>query len=306
MRTAIAAGVAVTLMSLASVASAGTPYPVGMKCPVGGESFTYIDTMSSSTWGRRADGKPYSSWEEPKPLAECPGNRLVIFTRFTPEQIEQLKPILASPEYKALLNETTYYRTRWLGTALKIPNVPDVWLLLQASWQTDRDPARKARYQSEMVAAVDAEPVAADHGWFVNQLRAVNAERELGRFDAATARIARLREALSKPLPYADDKTPDATPENHEAARKAQLATLDKQAVVIARREAGSEPLELIAPRTAARKCIALIDDKQAVPEACTTADMQFAIYRERAIKKAMETPPPEAPAPTSPSAPGP
>lgn len=306
MRITIAAGAALALAGLAGAANAGWPTPVKMTCPVGGQTFTFIDTASYSTWGRRADGKPYGSWEFPKPLAECPGNRLVIFTHFTPEQIKQLKPILASPEYKALASETTYYRTRWLGTALKIPSVPDVWLLLQASWQADGDPARKARYQRELLTAIDAEPVAADHGWFVNQLRAVNTERELGQFDAATARIARLREALSKPSPYADDKTPDATPEDNEAARKNQLVTLDKQALVIARQDAGSEPLELITPRIAARKCIGLIDAKQVVPEICETAEMRGAISRERTIQKAGEEWLSNSGAATSPSTPVP
>ena len=88
--------------------------------------------------------------------------------------------------------------------------------------------------------------------------------------------------------------------------RKNQLATLDKQALVIARQDAGSEPLELVTSRIAARKCIGLIDAKQTVPEACATAELQGAIGRERTMQKAMDEWQPKTGAPTSPSAPVP
>jgi hypothetical protein len=287
-----AAGLALVLASLAGAAHAGTPYPQKMTCPVGGEPFVFTATASYSTWGSRPDGKPYGSWEFPNPVPECPGNRLVVFAQFTKDQIKQLEPLLASPEYKALAGETTYYRMLWLAKALKLPNIPDAWLLLQASWQVDGDPERKARYQREFVAAVDAEPVKPeDIGWLNDQLRAVNAERELGQFDAAKARIGRLREGLSKSPPAPEKADPGGQSADPEVARKNILAFLDKQALVISRKDAGSEPLELITPRIAARKCMDLADAGQAAPDACKTTDLQTLIDKERAFKKTEAAP---------------
>jgi hypothetical protein len=293
MRTVTAAGLALILASLGGEALAGTPYPQKMTCPVGGEPFVFTATMSYSTWGARPDGKPYGSWEFPAPVPECPGNRLVVFTQFTKDQVKQLEPLLASPEYKALAGETTYYRMLWLAKALKIPNVSDAWLLQQASWQTDGDPERKARYQREFVAAVDADPVKlGDVSWFSDQVGAVNAERELGQFDAATARIARLRDGLSKPFPVPVKADSDAEAGDPEVARKNLLVFLDKQALVIGHKDAGSEPLELITPRIAARRCLDLVDANQAIPDACKSADLQALIDKERAFKKTVDAPP--------------
>lgn len=262
---------------LGGAASAGAPYPVKMKCPVGGESFTFTATMSYSTWGHRPDGKPYGSWEFPQPVPECPGNRLVMFTEFSKAQIKALEPLLSSPEYKALADETTYYRMAWLAKALDLPNTPTPWLLLQASWQADGDAERKARYQREFVAAADAEPVkVGDLGWLSTQARAVNAERELGAFDAALARIKRIREPAAPAAPQPNE-------DGQAAAERGGLMTfLELEEGAIARRDVSAEPLDLITPRIAAQKCIAMEDGGQAVSDLCKVPTLADMIKRER------------------------
>jgi hypothetical protein len=287
MRAAMTAGVVGVLAALAGAASAGTPFPVKMKCPVGGESFTYVDTMSYSTWGSRPDGKPYGSWEFPKPIPECPGNRLVVFAEFSQAQVKALEPLLASAEYRSLTGETSYYRALWLAKALNLPDTPAAWLLLQASWQADGDVERKARYQREFVAAIDAEPVkGADLTWLSMQARAVNAERELGAFDAATARIQRLRDQLKTP-------PADVAAEGQAGAneRGGLVSFLKLQEGAIARKDVSPEPIDLVSPRIGARKCIEMEDAGGAVSDLCKTVAMADMIKRERGIQQPIATP---------------
>lgn len=285
-RLVVAGAMAVAWAGLAGSALAGTPYPVKMKCPVGGESFVFTDTMSYSTWGRRPDGKPYGSWEFPKPIPECPGNRLVMFTEFSKAQVKALEPLLASTEYKALAGDTSYYRALWLAKALNLPDMSAPWLLLQASWQADGDAERKARYQREFVAAIDAEPVkAGDLTWLSMQARAVNAERELGAFDAATARIQRLRDQLQ--APPADPKASQG--DANERGGLASFLKLEEGA--IARKDVSAEPLDLITPRIAAQKCIQAEDARETVSDLCKTTALADMIKRERDFKRSLATP---------------
>lgn len=287
------------LAGLGGTANAGTPYPVKMKCPVGGESFTFISTHSMSTWGRRPDGKPYASWEFPNPVPECPGNRLVMFKEFSKDEIKALKPLLASEAYRALGDETTYYRIGWLAKALNVPDYDYPWLMLQASWQADGDEPRKARYQREYVAMVDAAPPGDPETWVNRQVRAVNAERELGQFDAATKRIAAIREDAS----WQAAKPGDEARAKNE--RDGILSFLDLEARAIARKDVSSEPLDLITPRIAADRCLDIEDKAQPLPELCKAAPLSEMVGKFRAIRH----PPPKPPAPaeaTSPSTPGP
>lgn len=286
-RLAIMAGAALSLGLLGGAAVAGTPFPVKMKCPVGGERFVYTDTMSYSTWGQRPDGKPYGSWEFPKPLPECPGNRLVMFADFSKEQIKALEPLLASAEYKALADDTSYYRALWLARALNLPDLPASWLMLQASWQADGDAERKARYQREFVAVLDSEPVkAGDLNWLSLQARAVNAERELGAFDAATARIKRLNDQLKTP-------PTDAAAEGQAGAneRGGLVSFLKLEEGAIARKDVSSEPIDLVSPRIGARKCIEIEDAGGAVSDLCKTVAMADMIKRERGDREPPTTP---------------
>jgi hypothetical protein len=261
------------LTVLTGPAWAGTPYPVKMTCPVGGEKFTHTDTMSSSTWGARPDGKPYGSWIFPNPIPECPGNRLVVFKDFSKDEIKALTPLLETPAYRALWADTTYYRLAWLARELGVKDVDAGWVLLQASWQADGDPARKARYQREFVAAVDASSGPDDLGTLSLQARAVNAERELGDFGAAAARggalKARIAAVSAKP---ADQDQADNFKGLDDFVARLQVA--------IARKDAASEPLDLISPRVAADRCLDL--QRKGTPDAlCKAANLLELIEKQ-------------------------
>lgn len=242
------AGVAAGLMA-AAPATASTYGTVQKTCPVGGEKFSATELMSISTWGRLPDGMPLGSGEFPIQLTQCPGNGLVMYRTFTPDDVARLKPLIADPAYQGLRKtETRYYLAYWLATRLGDDNAP--WLLLSATWQAKNiDPAGELarRYNSEFVALVAKLPVSdTDFVSIALRARAVNALRELGRFDDA--------DALGKSIKIAD--TAGGTDDNAAANRKGWSEYLAGLSLVIARRDAARAPLELIGRREAAMRCL--------------------------------------------------
>lgn len=239
-----------------------------MRCPVGGKTFRYLSTASYSTWGYRLDGKPYGSWEFPNPLPVCPGNGLVIFDEFTQEQVAVLKDAIADPEYRAMADrETTYYQAHWLARKLGRDPFDTAWLLVQASWQADHDPALKARYQREYVEEIRAIPRPADtEVWTIMQLRAVNGLRELGRFDEALTHLQSLplqqfdvpvpKEEIAGATPSGSGKAVTNWEEVRAAERKRSFLRYAEQLrELIAEKNPASEPLRLMPLREAAFRC---------------------------------------------------
>lgn len=260
-----------SLLISAPAVQAGMLVPVKMTCAVGGERFTHTETASYSTWGSRPDGKPYGSWTFPMPLPVCPGNGLVMYRDFTDAEKASLKALIAGPEYRALVEgrDTPYYRAAWLEGRLSPASDDTVWILLQATWEADADPARQARYDREFVVAVDAQPAKpGELIWAVLQARAANAERQLGDFDAAGRRLAAVDPAVFAAR-TGGEPDPDAKNRPHWKSFYEELG------VVIARRDPSREPLDMINERTAAWKCKAMADRSKAQPTGfCETPKM--------------------------------
>lgn len=184
----------VALAALAGPAHAGMPYEESMTCPIGGEKFEHVTTMSYTIFGQRADGKPYGSWQFPLNLPKCPGKGLVIFEKFGRADLARLEPLIASAEYRAMLPvETDYFLAAWLMEKLGREPLDVAWMIVQASWQADGRPELKARYQADYVARIRAIRKTEDEfDWLALQGRAVNGLRELKRFDEARALLASL------------------------------------------------------------------------------------------------------------------
>jgi len=248
-------------------ASAGMPIPQTVKCPIGGKSFTHTTTASYSIWGYRPDGKPYGSWEFPLEMPKCPGNGLVVFDRFTKEEIERLETLVESAEYRAMRDkETSYFLAAWLMKGLGRPPINVAWVTVQASWQADGQPELKKRYQSLYVDQIRALARSGDGvDWLLMQARAVNGLRELGRFDEAKALLASLDlTPLDVPVP---EQKREAVPgsigrrilnydEVKEAKRKRDFLNQFKElGALIEARNSASEPLHMIPMREAAERC---------------------------------------------------
>lgn len=234
-------GLAAFLLLLpAAPALAGTPYTRQMTCPIGGERFGYETTASYSTFGMRPDGKPYGSWTFPLAIAECPSNGLLVYKEpFEPAELERLRPLIESAEYRALRQqgETQYYRLSWLLGRMGEPPENVTWALVKATWEpADASPLRR-RYLGELAARVsaDAGPPANLVGYAMRAY-GINALRELGRFEEAEALLAR---TPIEPL------GPGGTlPGAEERNRTGWLSYYTKIRAAIGRRDASVEPAE--------------------------------------------------------------
>ncbi|HYC05809.1 MAG TPA: hypothetical protein VED40_21125 [Azospirillaceae bacterium] len=267
----IGATLLAALLTLApGPAGAAMSAPVEITCPVGGERFTFTDTPSYSTWGTRPDGKPFGSWDFPLPIPECPGNGLVLYKDFSPAEIKRLRQIADQPGYRALRGETTYYRAAWLTRELEGGGLEAAWRLLQASWQADGAPERKARYQREFVEAAAALPAAPDSlDWLALQGRAANALRELGEFDRAARLLAGL-----PPRPL----------DRPGADTAGWRAYFDKLAAAVARRDARPAPPDMVPAAEAALLCLQAAERPGSPRDPhCATAEVQGEILRLRA-----------------------
>jgi hypothetical protein len=171
----------------ASQVLAGYPVTDIVNCPVGGKSFQYQTTGSFTTFFRRLDGKPTGSWTFPLALPVCPDNGLVVFDKFQDAELPQLSTLIASAEYMSMANsETAYFKAYWLAKRLRRASADVAWLLIQASWEADDDEPTKARYQALYVMELLAMPFGEDiFQGLQSRSLAINALRELGRFDEA-------------------------------------------------------------------------------------------------------------------------
>lgn len=262
-----------------TAAQAGSPISVPTTCPIGGEKFEYGSTASYSIFGYRADGKPFGSWDFPLELPVCPKNGLVVFDEFNPAELKLLAGLIANPDYRALSGETSYYRAWWLMKRLARPADVTAWMLVQASWQSDGDPARKARYQAAYVDEIRALPRDGDAvSWLLLQGRAANALRELGRFDEAAEMLERLPLDLLKgdvPVELTGEGQQKAI---EQAERKRDfLGYFDTLKSLIAERNSASEPVRMMGKRDAARACANATGLSEADKAYCATPEMKAA-----------------------------
>jgi hypothetical protein len=251
---------------IAAAALAGAALPVGavaqggsarqtMTCPIGGVSFDYVVPVTTPPLGDRPDGKPYGT-SAPTPLPECPTNGLVLYKDYTADEVAKLEPLVASDRYKALRkNDTQYYRAYWLMKEMGVPAQLSLLALLQAGWETDGKPALRARYLAEFAeASAAAEKRPNDLRWIGMEARAVNALRELGKFDEAKARLAEI------PIASLDVKVPEGPPTDKKVGearvRRAWFTFLSAMGPAIERKDNSREPFDLLPRSLALGRCL--------------------------------------------------
>ncbi len=245
MRTDRKLAVLLALLTIPAAAGAGIPVTRQLTCPIDGGSFSFTTTASYSSWGARPDGKPFGSWEFPLELPDCPDNGLVVYDEFDEEAVARLRPLVASADYQALrrAGDTTYYRAAWLMERMGAPATHWLWALVQAGWQADGDPALRRRYLEELVTRSAALGEPRDLENIAVRSRVINALRELGRFEEAAAMIAATPvEALA--------------PESSTVRRTADWrGHYQRLAIIVARRDASIEPIDMIPRREAQQRC---------------------------------------------------
>jgi hypothetical protein len=239
-------------------------------CPVGGEKFEDFVIGSYTSWGQRPDGRSYGTLPI-YPIVECPGNGFLLFEEeFSPQDVARLEPLVASAEYQAMRRaETPHFRVWWLMEKLGRDPYDRTGALLRASWESDEDTERKARYQTAFIAAATALTPTPEQAetWFWFNLRAANALRELGDFARAEAVLA---EVAGNPWP-ADEEEREGAEYLIEGLRP-----------LIAEGNAVAEPTNLVPPRMAVERCTTQAAALSASErEACATPAAREAIAEE-------------------------
>jgi hypothetical protein len=237
-----------------TVAAEAAPVRRAMTCPIGGETFQFQTVDSIQSWGERPDGKPYGSY--PLELPECPKNGLVLYKDYEAAEVAKLTPLVASAAYQALRKEhVPFYRAYWLMGEMGIAAAPRLIALQRAIWAADGKPELRARYLAEFAeetAKLPRKPE--DVNWIGMEGRAVNALRELGNFDEASARLAKLPlSALAVAEPKITDRSPAAA---QARARRNWSSYFNNLKAVIARRDASAEPFEMLPKREWTGRCI--------------------------------------------------
>ena len=253
MRTLVTAALLAGLA--ASPAAAQGPARQTMTCPIGGASFDYVVPVGAPTVGERPDGKPYGT-AAPNPLPECPKNGLVLYKDYSPAEVAKLEPLIGSDAYQAMRrDDTQYYRAYFLMKEMGVK--PDLALLalLQAGWEAEGRPKLRARYLAEFAeASAKIEPRPTDIRWIGMEARAVNALRELGRFDEAAARLDKIpTKALDVPAPTGSPMDPAS---REARTRRGWLSFLAAMKGAIARKDSTLEPFDLLPRHVAIARCL--------------------------------------------------
>lgn len=245
------------MLAFAVSAPAGTPVVQKMTCPIGGKSFDFQTAASYSTYGERPDGKPYGSWPFPLALPECPDNGLVLYKEYEADEVAKLEPLIASEAYQALRQgDTQYYRAYWLMREMGMAPERYLWALLQASWEAEGKPELRTRYLTELAeASAKVERKPSDLNWIGMEGRAINALRELGRFDEAAARLAAVPvQSLEGTMPSGAAATPEAIAKAR--VRRGWLIFFRAMKPAIERKDSSLEPLDLIPRSVAFQRCL--------------------------------------------------
>ena len=240
--------VAAAIFVLSTPVLATTFAPVDKICPVGGEKFSSLEMMSTTTWGQLPDGMPLGVGPNPAPLPQCPGNGLVIYKEFDEASIPKLSAFVMSDAYQAQRADSTprylaYLTATELGDEESRP-----WLLLGATWEAKNGhmDALATRYMNELVKLVELKPLEPTKLESIAiKARAANTLRELGRFEAA--------ESLRASIKIADDaggNEPDS-----KDNREGWAYYISSLAAPIARGDSSRDPIDMIGNRLAAERC---------------------------------------------------
>jgi hypothetical protein len=291
MRKLILAPVLAALIMPALAAQTPAAVRRTMTCPIGGEKFQFTTVSSILSWGERPDGKPYGTF--PLEIPECPKNGLILYKDYEPQEVTKLEPLVASDAYQALRkSDVPFYRAYWLMGQMGLAVAPRLIALQRAIWAADAKPELRARYLAEFVEETAKQPrKPEDINWIGMEGRAVNALRELGRFDEASARLAKLPlSALAVAEPKVTDRSPAA---NQARARRNWHSYLEALKPVIARRDASAEPFDMLPKREWTGRCIdgkGLNETQQAhcTAQAAVVEEARAARTREDAELKAL------------------
>ena len=274
MKWLVVSAIGAALALWPSDGAASTFFQETLRCPVGGKEFTATLQGSSSSFGQRPDGRPYSTGLAPPP--ECPGNGFVFYKdKFTADEAAKLTPLVNGAEYQALRGtENVYYRLYWLLQHMGAKADEVAQAVLVASWNSDDEPERKARYQREFVALAATLPAdTKDLFWY--QARAADLLRELGDHAGSNALLSVMEPRIA------------AFPSSE--ARENWTLFVSSLRVLNAEGNRLAEPVTMVPPQVAASICV---DTKRPLTgserERCASASLKEPIASYRAMRERM------------------
>jgi hypothetical protein len=174
-----------------AVCVASFPIETTKTCPIGGQVFAYVSGGVGATVDAYLDGQPEGASLPSYPV--CPDNGFVMFAdRFSAAELSQLKTMVESPQYQTLRGQhTTHFLAATLMRAAGWPTRAIAHALLVASWEAPTRDLRN-KYREKALIQFKASLLKqrkASGEWARDQLIAIDLERTLGLFAAASARI---------------------------------------------------------------------------------------------------------------------
>ena len=177
-------------------ATANTSYQTTVTCPIDGQPFKTIMVGSYFQSGMRLDFKPIGALVTPYPYPVCPGNGFVMYQNmFSDEELNAIRPIVLSDEYRRLRAENTdyfmiaYVKQRMGANQYDLGNT-----YLRASWEAEASaPARIDKYRELALQAFDnflSGKLIRTEEWWTATVLASEMDRLLGNFKAVELRIS--------------------------------------------------------------------------------------------------------------------
>lgn len=161
-------------------------------CPVTGEAFEAEVQTSGTQFGSYLDFRPFGPIESPDPLPICPDPSLfpLFKDRFSPAEAAQIKQVIGTPEYKALIEagHQPYYIAAAVKAMLRYDPIEVARDLLSASWTAQPGSEQQRGYLREARARfADAADAPGRTPMLVQASRFIQVElsRQLGEFDRA-------------------------------------------------------------------------------------------------------------------------
>ena len=120
---------------LAGAAHAGSPVTVTLTCPVGGESFSVVETTACELEGRTMSFRPVTTCEFITQLPVCPSNGLPMYQEFDDDQVSKLTEFVGSDAFAPFKDLPAWQRAYEVSAQLgQTGTRASFGLLMNAVW----------------------------------------------------------------------------------------------------------------------------------------------------------------------------
>ncbi len=186
---------------LPNISFGGIPTEEEVICPVGGEKFTVIGTMSCSTMGRTMSFRPLTSCDFVTRLPVCPSNGFPMYQEFSGEQITSLEKFTKTDEFEVLRQLPPWQRAYGIALNLGQSGTETAFnLLLSALWYESGEFLESEEAVSQLMKEAEDILLRADAETrpFLNAILGYMLSA-VGRFDEANIMLNNAASAQSAP-----------------------------------------------------------------------------------------------------------